>query len=483
MLTSGLTSGLTRLKTAIGFRGRLVVGVTIITMVTLGVGFTVIEVLVTRSQERHFDHALVHAAHQEVADIAATGRLEISARPGPAPNDVGPLPKYGAIYAASGQLQAATAGFGAATARDLLRADGSCFDMRFRGENLRAVVAAIPSHPGTMLLLAAPRADLDGDVVFLRRAMELVFIVAVGWTVLVASWMVRMLTRNQRRIAEIVRRVAAGDLTARVGALEAGGDEAQLIQNLNEMIERLSNLFSAQRVFIAHAAHELRSPLSALYGELALALRRSRDAEAYRRAIEEAFASTRQLKGLAEDLLAVARLGATPPPTVEPIDVRGALEEAREIVTADGVAPDVGMEVSGGCRPALASHRDLVRLLRNLLENAVRHSPQGGVVRVALSDEGRDVAVAVADEGAGIAAEERGKIFTPFYRGTTVPTVSGAETGLGLTIARGIARAYGGDVVLDDAATAGACFRVTLPGAAEVERVQALPQAERRPNS
>ena len=112
--------------------------------------------------------------------------------------------------------------------------------------------------------------------------MELVFIVAVAWTVGVATWMVRMLTRNQRRIAEVVRRVAAGDLSARVGALEASGDEARLVRDLDDMIERLSNLFSAQRVFIAHAAHELRSPLTALYGELALALRRSRDAEEYR---------------------------------------------------------------------------------------------------------------------------------------------------------------------------------------------------------
>ena len=73
----------------------------------------------------------------------------------------------------------------------------------------------------------------------------------------------------------------------------------------------------------------------------------------------------------------------------------------------------------------------------------------------------------MADDGAGIAPEERGKIFTAFYRGTTVPTGNGAEAGLGLTIARGIARAYGGDVALDPAPTSGACFRITLPGAEE----------------
>lgn len=472
---------LSNLRAAIGFRGRLVAGVTLMAMVTLGAAFAIIEVLVTRGQERHFDHALVRAAHDEIADIVASGRLAISARPGPAVNDVGPLTKYGAIYGPAGDVRAATASFsGPPPARARLRATPeTCFDVRAGAEHLRAVTLPIPDQPGALLLLAAPRTDLDGDAIFLRRAMELVFVVAVAWTAIVASWMVRSLTRNQRRIAEVVRRVAGGDLSARIGTVPTSGDEARLVQDLDEMIERLSHLFSAQRVFIAHAAHELRSPLSALYGELALALRRSRDQTEYRRAIEEAFDSTRQLKGLAEDLLAVARLGATPPPSVAPTDVRAAFEDAREIVAADAAARDVRIGPNGGCGPALASHRDLVRLLRNLLENAIRHSPPGGAVTVGLADGGDQIVITVADEGTGIAQEERSKIFTPFYRGTTVPTVSGAETGLGLTIARGIARAYGGDVVLDAAPASGACFRVTLPAHASDVSAPGLGPADR----
>jgi two-component system, OmpR family, sensor kinase len=477
---------ISKLSTAIGFRGRLVAGVTVMAMVTLGVAFTIIEVLVTHGQERHFDHALIRAAHTEVAGIAASGRLAIDTRPGPAPNDVGPWPKYGAIYAPGGEMRVATASVAAAppVLGSLPRSVDTCFDTWIAGEHVRAVVADIPSQPGARLLLAAPRSELDGDAVFLRRAMELMFIVAVAWTVVVASWMIRLLTRNQRRIAEVVRRVAAGDLSARVGTLAASGDEARLVRDVDDMIERLSNLLSAQRVFIAHAAHELRSPLTALYGELALALRRSRGAEEYRRAIQEAYESTRQLKGLTEDLLAVARLGATPPPTVEPIDVRRALDEAQAMVIAGGAAPDVRVTVSGHCRPARAGQRDLVRLLRNLLENAVRHSSPGGCVRVSLADEGGAVVIAVADDGPGISADERAQIFTPFYRGTIVPTVSGAEAGLGLTIARGIARAYGGDVVLDTGAAAGACFRVTLPVASDdVPRVVVRPGSTSAPES
>ena len=309
--------------------------------------------------------------------------------------------------------------------------------------------------------------------------MELVFAVAVAWTVGVATWIVRRLTRNQRRIAEVVRRVAAGDLSARVGVARAGaaaasqaaaGDEVRLVTDIDDMIDRLSDLLSAQRVFIAHAAHELRSPLTALYGELALALRRSRDADEYRAAIREALDSTRQLKGLAEDLLAVARLGTAPPPSAEAIDVRhvGGGGEARR-AAGRGADAASGSRSAGERGRSLAGERDLVRLFRNLIENAVRHSPPDGAIvdrRSPMTTPGAST-VAIADQGPGIPEAERGRIFAPFYQGTTVPTASGAEVGLGLTIARGIARAYGGDVALDPEQSGGACFRVTLPAAPE----------------
>lgn len=463
------------------FRARMVVAVTVITLVTLGAAFAVIAVVVTRSQERHLDAALQRAAYEEAKTIArldATA-LEIGHHPGLDVVDTGLLAAHRAIYDRAGQVKLAGPGF---TARPpelaSLRPPASgFFDFHVGGEHLRGVLVDVPGPAGLKLLFAASRADLDGDATFLRRAMELVFAVAVAWTVGVATWIVRRLTRNQRRIAEVVRRVAAGDLSARVGVAHGGSpagspaaaaDEVRLVMDIDDMIDRLSGLLNAQRVFIAHAAHELRSPLTALYGELALALRRSRDADEYRAAIGEALDSTRQLKGLAEDLLAVARLGTAPPPAPQPIDVRDTVEEARRVVLQANGPTRIRTEVVGQSQPALAGERDLVRLFRNLIENAVRHSPPDGAIVISLADDdaGR-VAVTIADQGPGVAEADRGRIFAPFYQGTTVPTASGAEVGLGLTIARGIARAYGGDVTLDPEQGGGACFRVVLPAAPE----------------
>jgi two-component system heavy metal sensor histidine kinase CusS len=266
-------------------------------------------------------------------------------------------------------------------------------------------------------------------------------------------------------MAAVVREVAGGNLQARVGAPSASGDEAQLARDIDEMIERLAELLDAQRVFIAHAAHELRSPLTALYGELALALRRSRGAEEYRRAIETAFASTHELKDLAEDLLTVARLGAAPPPSNASCEPAVAIEEAMRFVELGEGPSAVRFETTGACGPVRGGHRDLVRLLRNLLENAVRHSPAGGTVRCALAERDGFAAITISDEGPGVPEPARAKIFAPFFRGGEVaaPRLHGAESGLGLTIARGIARAYGGEVVLDEGFRQGARFEITLP--------------------
>jgi two-component system OmpR family sensor kinase len=458
------------------FRTRMVAAVTAITAVTLGSAFGVVSVLETRSQEQHLDRALTRAAHEEADSVARfdPATLKVGERRPLTVNDAGPLDPYVALFAPDGKARALTPGVAAAAPDPKLRGhrQGACFDFNLGGQRFRGLLVDVPGQPGRQLLYAVSRADLDGDRIFLRRAMEVVFVVAVAWTVVVATWIVRRLTRNQRRIAEVVRRVAGGDLSARVGSLGEDGDEVRLARDVDDMVGRLSELLSAQRVFIAHAAHELRSPLTTLYGELALALRRSRDAEAYRDAIRSALESTRELKELAEDLLAVARLGTAPPPTTEPVDVRDAIEEAAHVVLPEELEGGVRIQVEAApdAPAALAWRRDVVRLFRNLLENAVRHSPPGGAIRISVAGQGDKVVVEIADQGPGVPAAELDRIFTPFYRGTTVPVGSGVEVGLGLTIARGIARGYGGDIALDTDRSAGACFRVTLRAAPPPER-------------
>ncbi len=448
-------------------RRRLVGAVTAVTLLTLGGAFTAVSVAVNRSQEQQLDQALLAQAVEEALDVARHGPDAIGDRPGPAANDVGPLPKYAAVYAADGATLAATPNLGGAASAlsSVPHPPRVAFD-HWRGrDHVRAVLVPLPDGSGRRLLLAASRADLDGDERFLRRAMTLVFVVAVAWTILVATWFVRRLTRDHEVITGVVRRVAAGDLTARVATRSGDRELAQVGGDIDEMIARLEALVTSQQRFIAHAAHELRSPLTTMLGELSHALRRSRDADEYRAAIEEALGATRRLSQLADDLLGLARLGAEQrPDATSRLDevVTAATAEVASAAEARGVALDARAEGATVRAPA----RDLQRLVRNLLDNAIRHTPRGGVVRVRARPLDDAMELRVTDEGTGVPAEERERIFEPFYR-VARDERDDVGSGLGLAIVREIARTCGGEVTLaaDDPTTGGACFVLRLPRA------------------
>jgi two-component system, OmpR family, sensor kinase len=453
----------------VSLRGRLVGALSAVTMVTLGAAFTAISFVVDASQLRQLDDALRVEAVEEARESASLGgdRLAISDRPGPFGNDLGPLTKYGAIYNPDGTALAMTPTFrGTAPLLTWLHPrDGEAFDMWFGGEHLRGMTSPVPGRSGHRLLLAAPRTDLDGDATFLLRSMLVVFAVAFGLVVLIATWIVRRLTREHQAITAVAHRVAAGDLTARVGTRRGDPELAQLARDIDEMIDRLALLVTSQQQFIAHAAHELRSPLTTLYGELSHALRKSRDAESYRQAVEEALDSTRRLKLIAEDLLALARVGADTGEPGESVRAHSLVRRAIEAISWETAERGVRIDVSGPDATLSVRPRDVERLFRNVIENAVRHSPRGDVVDVIAVLRDGEFELTVRDAGPGVSAVDRARVFEPFYRGSRERASELIGAGLGLAIARAIARAHSGDLLLADLPDTpnGACFLIRLP--------------------
>jgi two-component system heavy metal sensor histidine kinase CusS len=227
----------------------------------------------------------------------------------------------------------------------------------------------------------------------------------------------------------------------------------------------LGTLLTSQERFVAHAAHELRSPLAALYGELQQALRKDRDAEGYKRAIEAALGATRRLNVLAEDLLTLARTRAIESLHHDSVALDVAVSEARSVVDQLARSRNVTLTTELD-EPGWIPYQngDTARLIRNLLENAVRCSPENGVVRLSASKQDGMVEITISDDGPGVAEADREAIFEPFSR--VQGSAPAGYAGLGLAIAREIARAHGGDVMLDTAAREnqrGARFVVSLP--------------------
>jgi two-component system, OmpR family, sensor kinase len=445
------------------FRAKTSLTIGVLTALALGVAFAAVAAAFNGLQRQQLDASLRAVADDEAADALRLG-FSFSSRPGPAANDVGPLTKYGVIFDVSGKVLSATPPFDTsppplAAMRHRL---GEPFDLRQGADHMRGVVIPIPGDSDKRLFLATSREDLDGDEVFLFKAMLTAFAVSVLWVAMVAHWLGGRLTRDHEAIASVVRAVAGGNLGARIQLRARDPAVAQLARDINDMVEQLSKLMTVQERFIAHAAHELRSPLAALHGELQQSLRRSREPEAYRSAIAAALVAAKRLIALADDLLALARVKAA----LEGIEAAIDLQSVADAACA-GVATlskergvRIGVALCPRCRVA-DRNGDTARVFRNVLENAIYYSPDGGLVRIEAAREGNVVRVAVTDSGPGVRASERERIFEPFFRGQGSTPARG--TGLGLGIAREIARSHGGDLTLDSSGIVGACFVISLP--------------------
>lgn len=452
---------------------RLSLTLTLLTAAALLVGFSASFALVYRDELRDFDEAIRIQAQAEA--------LVVGQKPKDAPIEDGTAEdpdfprqtrRYVALFSDGGELRFATKTLGANVPNlGSLRLpqgseDGRTVDFRVGTARVRGIVLSVPERK-ELLLYALSRRSVDEDLRFLVQVFAALLFVTVAVTALVARWLGGLLASDVDAIAATAERVGAGDLAARVGGAARGSTETRLLgESLDRMIGQLDHLISAQQTFVSHAAHELRSPLTTLRGELQLALRRPRSSAEYEETLKDLLVEVEKLVTLAEDLLLLARVTRSQRPderfTVGEA-VADALRMSRGLADQKAVdlpeAPEAPFELSG-------SKRDVARALRNLVDNAIEHNPSGGRIRVDVWREGDQAVVSVEDDGRGIAKEDAPHVFSAFYRGAKDRTESAHGSGMGLAITRQIARAYGGDVTLDAEATRGARFLVRLPLAA-----------------
>jgi two-component system, OmpR family, sensor kinase len=342
---------------------------------------------------------------------------------------------------------------------------GETFDLALSSGLMRAVILSPSRRPEFRVLHAVPREPTDAGIAAQRQVFSILFALSLAFVILAAKWLGRRLAADVTHITDVARRVGSGELSARAGTSSLVSPETRnLAEELNRMIAELLLLMASQRSFISYAAHELRSPLTALQGELQLALRRSRSADSYVETLGRALTEVQSLAQLAEDLLTLARAQThTRDPAIscvgEVIDeavrlVQGAAQVKETEIVAD-VQSVLGLSVVG-------NKSDLARALRNLLENAIKFGPRSS--RVSLKGTRRDewLELSVDDLGPGVSARDRDALFQPFFRGTSRAASSVGGTGLGLAIAREIARNVGGDVEYVTSGQPGARFLLKL---------------------
>ena len=344
-------------------------------------------------------------------------------------------------------------------------------DGRFQGIPIRSLFYPLERlgklHTRHVLQVAAPLETRDR----MLSAVAL-FLLALTFSAGVASfgagwWLASRMIHPVDDIIDQAEGIGVDNDRRIIEAYADTREYQRLVQVLNGMLARLDAALEAQRRFTADASHELRSPLTALRGELEVARRRERSQEEYARVLDSALDEVERLSRIAEDLLTLTRSEAGVASLQEEVvDVRVRLVQTLEKLSRTAEEKGVRVELHAGDAVIALADPDLLdRVAWNLVDNAIKFTPAGGEVVVRVGEEGGFATIEVLDTGPGIPQDRIHQIFERFVRldDSRTPGEREGGTGLGLAIVRAISDLHGGRVEAENRKEGGAVFRVFLP--------------------
>jgi two-component system OmpR family sensor kinase len=359
------------------------------------------------------------------------------------------------------------------------------------GERYRAVAFNLVDNDGSTISYAQVAVSLGGVDQSVARAR--LFVLGFGGIIVVIcallGWLaIRRSFQPLVEVEETAAAIAAGDLSRRIPERPTSTEVGRLTTSLNGMLAQIEAAFHAReaseartRRFAADASHELRTPLAAIRGFAELYRQGAVPQDDVPRTMRRIEDEATRMGGLVEDLLLLARLDERRPARAEPVDLAVLAGDAVHDVR--GLDPDrpvrlVGLDGAAGPVPAVVvgDESGLRQVVTNLVANAVRHTPAGTPVEVAVGQEtspadgaARPRAVLeVRDHGPGLPPGEADRVFERFYRvDSSRQRANGGGSGLGLSIVAAVTGAHGGNVAVRTTPGGGATFRVCLPAASD----------------
>lgn len=299
------------------------------------------------------------------------------------------------------------------------------------------------------------------------RRLQTIYLIGIAAALLLggtATWLLSGVgLRPVAQMAQTAYRVArSGDLKERLAFQERDDEIGRLATSFNRMLERLEATFEAQRRFVADTAHELRTPLATILGNLDLQLRYGPDGGNGEKGLAAVRREAERMARLVAGLLLLAQADAGQSLEMRPVELDETVIEIYEEAQALANGAHVTLEA---CEPAavLGDRDRLKQMLLNLIDNALKHSRPGGRVTLSLTSRAGSAVLAVADDGEGISAADLPHIFERFYRVTGSSQNRKAGVGLGLPIAKWIAEAHGGRIAVESEEGRGSTFTVRLP--------------------
>jgi signal transduction histidine kinase len=333
-----------------------------------------------------------------------------------------------------------------------------------QGEQFRSVYLDVAHElPGDPRVI-----QVSASLAPLEAAVRQVFLLMLGTvtlgtvaTTLGAGWLSRSIMGPVEEITAQAEAIAPGATNQRITAHAQVEEFNRLVTVLNSMLERLDRGVLAQRRIIADVGHDLRTPITAMQGEVEVVLRHPRSAEQYQQVLHSVLEEVHHLGTISDALLLLARIEAgdlAPRPSATDMAglVNRAVGRVRQRVTDHPIT-----YAGNGIGSAEVDGPMVELVLDHLLDNAVRHTPPGTTVEVTVAEEPGSVVVTISDQGPGVSPDILPHLFERFYRGDSARGRGGA--GLGLTVAAAIVSAHRGTITARRASPTGLAVTVGLP--------------------
>jgi two-component system, OmpR family, heavy metal sensor histidine kinase CusS len=340
------------------------------------------------------------------------------------------------------------------------RSDGKLFSVLARSE---------PTDRGTYIVQVAQ--DRTADERF-RRQFRALLAIGLGLGVIVSALIAITVTKRGlsplARMRRAFERIQPAHLSERIEPTRWPPELRPLAASFDDMLGRLEDSFTRLSQFSADLAHELRTPIGNILGEAQVALTRERKPDEYRAVIESTAAECERLSGIIENLLFLARADAAEQQvTRSSFNARAVVEKI--ITFYQTLAEDRHIEISCDGDAEISADSILFnRAIGNLLDNALRFTPENGKIRIAISTTESGTEISVSDNGPGIPPEHLPRVFDRFYRAD--PSRSSVGTGLGLALVKSIVDLHGGSAAIHSEVGHGTTVQLTFPGKSASDR-------------
>lgn len=295
-------------------------------------------------------------------------------------------------------------------------------------------------------------------IFFATMSLLIVVAAAVGW------FMARRAVSGVEVVTRTARKISEGSLQERVPVKATGDEIDQLATTFNQMLERIQALLTEIKEMNDNIAHDLRSPIARIRGLAEVTLTTGKSPDDFETMAASTIEECDRLLDMINTMLVISKTEAgVEKVSHDKVDIAALIGNACELFEPLAEEKNVGLRRRAPEKTIVSGDaRMLQRMLANILDNAVKYTPPGGEVEISLSEsEKKDIIIAIRDSGIGISATDLPHVFERFYRCDRSRSQPG--TGLGLSLARAIARAHGGDITVRSALDQGSTFTVTLP--------------------